>query len=597
MAGRKLTAWAVVICIVTPALLLARQNIVKNGSMESGQGPGAPDPMVPAEWSEFGLNVERSSTVNLVPPGAGHALKAFGDNDSNSAGASQIVAGVSPGQAVTASIQLYSPGDDKLGGTGSAGLVLSFLNQFNGNIETYQVYVLDANSPADTWIPAVLGPFVAPPNTAKVRVSCRLEWTPGNVSGAAYWDDAQLSIDGGANELLNGDFETAGVGAGQSPTGIDEWMGFNDQEKSQDVALHGLSSLLLGTREAYSGLYQDMVALNDGDHIYMQAWVYNPSADPLTANSRVGVKLEFEPNVEVPPPEENLAFDENTPADQWTLIELSTTVPQEATEARVVMIWAADSQTTGEVHFDSAYAERGSFPGVNQLQNTNWSFEFGSGGPNGIADWTEFNSPGVSQCQKSCFEVTAHHGSCTAKGTGPAVAGIFQELPVTPGESFYISAYLYTPGFAPLTGSGTAGVKVEWAVGEVPPDVDIGGATNTIDAGAATDTWIPIYIDYVMPPGSSALTRFTNLIEKGAAFSGTVYFDACQAVVLNKFDGSDVDGDDDQDLHDVAWLQLTFTGAGAGGLPYNGIVFDHDDDLDVDSADFNYFAPRTTGPQ
>ncbi|MBU0617351.1 MAG: hypothetical protein KKI02_06525, partial [Planctomycetes bacterium] len=554
---------------------------------------GGIDPQVAAEWTEFGVNVERSDTVNLVPPGPGHSLKVFGDGDSTSAGAHQEVTGVSPGQNVTASVQLYTPSFDKLRGSGEAGLVLEFLNLFGATISMHETYVLDADSPSDTWIPAALGPFAAPANTAKVRVTCRLQWSVGDILGAAYWDDAQLTIDEDPNQLLNGDFETAGSGEGQSTVGIDDWFGFNDQEKSEDVAEHGIASLKLGTREPYSGLYQNMRALNDGDHLYMIAYALNPSSDPLTGTSRVGIKLEFDANVDVPPPEENLAFDETANPNEWTLVELETTVPPEASVARVVCIYTGDQQTTGTVHFDWAIAERGSNPGTNRLLNA--SFEDGPAGENGITNWTEFSSS-VSEAQKSCFEVPAYDGICTARATGQDVAGLYQEITVTPEESLYISVYLYTPDYEQLTGTGRAGVKVEWAVGGVPEDVDIGGADNTINPGAPQDVWIPLTIDYTMPSGSSALTRFTNLIERGTAMTGTVYMDSCEAVVLNRFDGSDVDGDDDQDNHDIAWFQRCYTDADAGELPFNGIVFDADDDEDVDWTDWNFFGPRITGP-
>jgi len=593
MTFRRVTALALIAGLSAPAALWARQNILKNGSMESGPGAGGIDPQVAAEWTEFGVNVERSDAFNLIPPGPGHALKAFGDGDNTSVGAYQEVTGVSPGQSVTASVQLYSPADDKLRASGQAGLVLEFLNLFGGLITMHETYVLDADSPADTWIPATLGPLAAPEDTAQVRVTCRLQWSPGDILGAAYWDDAQLTIDDGPNQLLNGDFETAGVGQGQSTVGIDDWLGFNDQEKSEDIAEHGIASLKLGTREPYSGLYQNMRVLNDGDHLYMIAYALNPSSDPLAGTSRVGIKLEFDANVDVPPPEENLAFDETADPNVWTLVELETTVPPEATIARVVCIYTGNQETSGAVHFDWALAERGSAPGVNQLLNE--SFELGPGGQNGLNDWTEFSSS-VSEAQKSCFEVPAYEGICTARATGQDVAGVYQEITVTPEESLLISAYLYTPDDEQLTGTGRAGVKVEWAVGGVPEDVDIGGPDNTIDPGAPQDTWIPLTIDYTMPAGSSALTRFTNLIERGTAMTGTVYMDSCEAVVLNRFDGSDVDGDDDEDNHDIAWFQRCYTGAGAGGLPFNGIVFDSDDDEDIDWTDWNFFAPRITGP-
>jgi hypothetical protein len=587
---------AVIAVLVLPASLSADQNILKNGSMESGEGAGAIDPHVAAEWTEFGENVERSDTVNLVPPGEGHALKAFGDPGGTNVGAYQIVQGINSGNSILATVQLHTPGDDKLGGTGQAGLVIEFLDFFGkptGPIQS--IYVLNSSSPADTWIEASLGPLTAPASTTQVRVACRLQWTAGNISGAAYWDDAQLTIDGGENKVVNGDFETAGAGQGQSPVGIDDWMGFEDQEKSQDVAKDGTSSLKLGTTKPYSGLWQNMRVLNAGDHIFLIAYIWNPSSDPLTGTSLAGIKLEFDPNVSVPPPQENLPFDETTNPDQWIPVSLNTTVPDEVTIARVVVIFAGDTQTTGAVYFDSASAERGGQPGVNQLSN--FSFEAGPGGPNGIDLWTEFGSGGA-QTQKDCYSVPAHDGYCTARAAGTNFTGIWQEISVTPGESLSISAYIRTPsGSEQLTGSGHAGVKVEWAVGGVPDDIDIGGPPNTINASAPTDTWIPVTIDYTMPAGSSALARFTNIIAKGNALSGTVYFDSCEAVLLNQFDGSDVDGDDDEDLLDFAMFQRVFTGPGPVELPWPGLVFDSDQDSDVDMSDFDFFAVRMTGPQ
>jgi hypothetical protein len=168
---------------------------------------------------------------------------------------------------------------------------------------------------------------------------------------------------------------------------------------------------------------------------------------------------------------------------------------------------------------------------------------------------------------------------------------------VTAGETVTLWAYLYTPSGNKLGGPNSkAGVKIEWILGTVPPQVDIGDPNNTIFAGAATNTWLPLSIDYTMPTGSSAGPRLTCLIEKATAASGKVYFDSCEAVVLNRVNGSDYDGDDDEDLLDAAQFQLRFTGS-TGPLPWNGLVFDYNDDGLINSADFAYFAPRMTGPQ
>ena len=594
--SRRLISAVLVAALMAPTALWADQNLARNGSMESGDGPSGIDPQVAVEWTEFGTNVERSAAVNLVPVGGGYALKAFGDSENASVGAYQEITGVAAGDSVTVSVQLYSPANDKLGGSGQAGIVLEFLNMFGGTISLHDDYPFTATSPADTWVPASVGPLTAPSGTAKIRVSCKLNWTQGDINGAVYWDDAQASINSGENALINADFETAGNSPGQSPVGIDEWAGFEDQEKSSDVAEHGEYSLKLGTDAAYAGLYQNLGNLFAGDHLFAIAYVYNPSSDPLTGSSRVGIKIEFDAGSEVPPAEEYLPFDETASADTWTQVELNTTVPDGITLARIVMIYGGDDATTGEVHFDAAYAYRGSAPSTNQLANN--SFEDGSGGANGIDDWTEFNSSSVSECRLSCFDLPTNpdDGICSARAVGEAYAGLTQEIVVTPGETLDLGAFLYTPSSNQLAGTGFAGVKVEWAYGGVPDNIDIGGSTNTIDASAATDTWIPIYIDYTMPAGSAAVARFVSIIERGTALTGTVYFDSVEAVVLNVFDGSDVDGDDDQDMVDFTWLQRTYTGAGAGSLMFNGIVFDSDVDDDIDLTDWGYFWPRFTAP-
>lgn len=572
----------------------AEQGILTNGSMEFGPGPAGINPQIAADWTEFGTNVERSPTVNLVPEGEGHSLKAFGDGTSTSAGASQEVEDILPGQSATASVWLHTPSFDKLGGSGQAGLVLEFLNLFGGTISLHEVYPLTSASPGDTWIQGTIGPLVAPSGTAKIRITCKLKWSLGNVSGAAYWDDVQLSVDGSENLLLNGDIETAGTGGGQSPAGIDDWTGFGDQEKSEDVAEHGLSSLQLGTNGAFNGLFQDMGPVNAGDQIYMVAYLWNPSDDPMTGNTIAGIKLEFDPNGVVPPAEENLEFGELNDPDVWTQVQLVAEVPEGITIARIVYTYTGDPTSTGSVHIDNAFASRSGSPSTNRLLNP--SFETGPGGPNGLSDWTEFWTEDASSCRKCCFCVITPNGICTAKATGTAVTGIFQEITVVEGETVTARADFYTPSSDRLIGPALAGVKIEWAFGGVPADVDIElGAPNTIDASAPEDEWVPVEIDYTMEEGTSAIARFTNIISVGNALSGKVYFDSCEAVVVNRFDGSDVDGDDDEDLRDFAELQRCFSGAG-GGLEWNCIAVDSDDDEDVDLVDYDFFEPRLTGP-
>lgn len=570
------------------------QNVLLNGSMESGEGAGGLDPFVPGDWILFGSVIERSAEANLVPAGNGHALKAFASEPQE--GAYQEVP-ASPGQSVSASASLFSRSADPIAGDAQALIVLEFYNSLGNLLGSPNIdFAMNAASPGDTWIPASVGPAVAPAGTVVARMTCVWVWN-GSATGSAYWDDCSLTIDGGANQLLNGDFELAGVGS-SSPTGIDDWQGFEDQQKSSDFAIHGDFSLRTGPDAAFSGLFQSLGTLTEGERILIKAKVYHSSADPLTSTARAGLKLEFSPpqGSALPPPEENLSFGELSPQDSWELVEINTSgllVPDGATIARVVMIYGGNASSTGAAYFDSAFAELSSAAGVNQL--TNASFENGPGGFNGIDDWTEFG--GAATAQKSVFEVPGFDGLASVKATGTDFAGVFQEIAVTPGDTLDISVHLRMASTNPLV-AALAGVKVEWVAGAVPPDVDItsGNSNNTITASSPMDQWIDLFIDFTMPPGSEADGQFTNLMARGAAATGAVYFDACEAIVLNRFDGADFDGDNDQDLFDFAGLQNCYSGSGVTPLMWNCTVFDDDDDDDIDELDYQFFEPRLTGP-
>ncbi len=569
-------------------------NVLLNGSMESGDGAAGLDPFVPADWTRFGAVIERSAEANLVPAGSGHALKAFASEPQE--GAYQEVPAV-PGQSVSASASMFSRSADLISGDAQAGIVLEFYNSLGNLLGSSNIdFAMNGASPGDTWIPASVGPAVAPAGTVVARMTCVWVWS-GSATGSAYWDDCSLNIDGGANLLLNGDFEQAGVGS-NSPNGIDDWQGFEDQRKSSDFADHGNFSVRMGSEATFSGLFQSMGTLIGGERILLKARVYHSSADPLDPAARAGIKLEFSPpqGGTLPPPEENLPFGDTSPQDSWEFVEISTNgllVPDGATIARVVMIYAGQALSTGAVYFDSAFAELASAPAVNQL--TNASFENGPGGLNGIDDWTEFG--GSATAQKSVFEVPGENGLASVKAQGTDFSGVFQEIAVTPGDTLDVTAFLRMASTNPMV-SASAGVKVEWVGGTVPPDVDItpGASNNTIVAASPTDQWIDLFVDFTMPPGTEADGQLTTLMASGGALTGAAYFDSCEAIVLNRFDGADSDGDNDQDLFDFAGLQNCYSGSGVTPLEWSCTVFDNDDDDDIDELDYQFFEPRLTGP-
>ncbi len=160
-------------------------------------------------------------------------------------------------------------------------------------------------------------------------------------------------------------------------------------------------------------------------------------------------------------PVENISFDDDAPADTWIPMSVEATVPPGVTQARIALAYLGSGDAAGEVHFDAAYAYRGSVPNTNQLSNA--SFEQGPGGLNGISDWQAFGwGDDAAAVMKSCFELPSYQdGICSAMVTGFGEASLVQDIAVSPGETLDVGAYLYTPSGNKLSGAH-AGLRVEW---------------------------------------------------------------------------------------------------------------------------------------
>jgi hypothetical protein len=415
------------------------------------------------------------------------------------------------------------------------------------------------------------------------------------------------------NVLPNGSFEAFDPNT-LIPTG---WTSFTMAEVSSNFANHGSWSALADfANGSFVGMFLDTASVTEGVRIVQRCLVLHPSGDPLPTGGSppptAGIKLEFFPpeGIEVPPPEENLAFDANSPVDVWEQVSLSTVVPADINIARIVVIsfelidpndpnGNPLDPNNGPVYADLVTASLDS--GANALANP--SFEASLGGT-----WNTFGSGG-SGAIRNLFEVPAQDGTAVLKIGGPFTAGATQEIAVSPGQTLDISAFFRSrsDGTPPLGGpyqspAAFAGVKIEWVAGSVPsPNIDIAAndnpisaTTNIITGDDPTDTWIPVTIDYTMPAGMAALLRAT-LINGFGTGSGQAYFDNYEMVLTNVFDGSDYDNDGDEDMVEIAKLQQTFTGDG-GGLDFGGLVFDHDEDEDVDDSDSTFTLVRMTGP-
>ena len=412
--------------------------------------------------------------------------------------------------------------------------------------------------------------------------------------------------------LQNGSFESFDPNT-LIPTG---WTSFTSTAASPDVWVDGSYSALADfANGAFAGLYRNTVSVSEGTRVLQRCLVLHPSGDPLPPDGNggsppvAGIKLEFFPpeGIEPAPPEENLAFDANSPIDVWETVSLNTVSPAAASLARIVLISFEPADPNGNpvepingpVFVDSVSLSLDG--GSNVVVNP--SFESSLAGT-----WASFGSGGSGAIQSS-IHVPADNGTFVLLIAGDFTAGATQEVAISEGQTFDLSAkFRSRSAGSPPFGSpyqspnARAGVKVEWVVGSVPaPNIDIApnanpisGTTNIIDSTDPTDTWIPITIDYTLPAATAALLRAT-LINGFGEGAGKAYYDNYEMVLTNIFDGSDYDADADEDMYDMAQLQRTFTGSG-GGLLYGGLVFDHDEDDDVDSSDASFTVVRMTGP-
>jgi hypothetical protein len=588
---------------ISPAL--ARQSVVKNGSMEIGPGPGGPDPRVPLDWTREGgpaTVITRSGQDNYPNTGEGFALKMYNGAPGPLEMYQEV--GVIPGDAVRISAYMKTLSTDAINGA-TARIVLSFYTAADSLISSQDVIGLQTGSTPDVWTLVQLGPVNAPAGAAKARFTAR--WTGDTATGSAFWDAVSLTVNNGPNLLLNPDFELEGSSE-DNPAGITHWLAFQFGRKSEDVSLDGDFSLKVqnsATDGDYCGLYQDTVDVTSGDRLFASAYIYNPLVDGLSGTAQAAIKLEFLPQsgTSLPPPEEVFSFDQTAPVNEWVPVTHTTVVPPGATAARIVIIANDTDTANGPVYFDDAFAERSSFPGQNQLLNP--SMESGIGGINGIDNWTEFRSP-ACQARKNSTDLGpapsgARTGNFVCRIQGSCIAGVYQDIDVEEGETLTVTTYAKQRSDAPYaTAAGTtAGIKIEWRNRGLPPQIDIGSDENTATAlNAPPGQWKNVFIDYTMPPASGANLRATCIGARNGVTLSITYFDNFETVIMNRFNGADADADNDQDMHDFALLQTCFNGSG-GGRGFPCIVFDSENDLgdgDIDNADADYFFPRITGP-
>jgi hypothetical protein len=161
-----------------------------------------------------------------------------------------------------------------------------------------------------------------------------------------------------------------------------------------------------------------------------------------------------------------------------------------------------------------------------QLQNP--SFEL-PGSSTTFANWVNFNNA-------EAWFAFARTGAVSVKvyGNGSGAfnaAGVFQELPASPGQSFEGSAYWRNDSSDPIQADNFAVVNIEWK--------DSSGNTISFDSAAAgnasspRDTWTRSVVTGTAPAGTVAARLALLHLQGPAQAPGAVFFDDASLEQVN----------------------------------------------------------------
>ncbi len=273
------------------------QNALVNPGFEEICGPAA-------GWTAFG-NV---SSINFYTTSGVRAIKMFGPFccPLGYSGIYQEAACVE-GQSFDGSVNVISPTWDSLSWNADTGsgtrafLTIGFYaanGDFLGQAESVRVETnTDPDGPGGLEpepVSLTITGAVAPAGAVRVRITAAVE--QGNfVGGAAWFDDASLSFNGGSNILANSSFEDQVAGCLGSP--FVGWVNFgNGQGNFGENARNGnYAAKLFGAYNgdpAFSGWYQEVPA-TAGSSWKASGWARSSGGDSLQSGNTVVIGIEF----------------------------------------------------------------------------------------------------------------------------------------------------------------------------------------------------------------------------------------------------------------------------------------------------------------
>jgi hypothetical protein len=152
--------------------------------------------------------------------------------------------------------------------------------------------------------------------------------------------------------------------------------------------------------------------------------------------------------------------------------------------------------------------------------------------PTGTPGWAFFNAAGFSNT------IPTHSGTWAANepaGAGNySVPGAYQLFAATPGETFTLSGWVYTPNTLVANSNDFAILQLSWFTGAPPTNYGGGSANGTAGVNVGTPaggggvalpqgTWTFASVTATAPAGTNSMGAY--LLDINADAAGTFYFD------------------------------------------------------------------------
>lgn len=150
-------------------------------------------------------------------------------------------------------------------------------------------------------------------------------------------------------------------------------------------------------------------------------------------------------------------------------------------------------------------------------------FESGTPVGSGVGGWSTFNGAAFSQNY-------ARSGTWSMLDNGPSVytvPGSYEKLAATPGLSFTLSGFGFTPSAISGTGDGFLQISFFDSSGNDLGTVQTGGSgalasSVHIDSSSTPGTWIPMSVTATAPANTAFVQPFTLVLDPTPT---AVYFD------------------------------------------------------------------------